>query len=579
MKKLCCFLGAAILIFTSAVSADALTKGQKSIGDIGVKITWFDFGKSYKNYYIQDDMGTGFYALTMTNDSTGAAKTEYVNGKGEPVKAPSIPENDEEFRTVESNGRKGVVDRNGSLIFEDKDGKYKGFTYLGSGIFAAKIEENKYDFLDSTGALLSKSPYTNSWLRSVSEERLSVSRDGKYGFLDLSGNEIVPLIYEEAFPFQEGVAAVCREGKWGFIDKAGTEVILPVYDQVHSPFHNGLTAASLNGKWGLIDKEGNAIFPFEYDYVYEEEGGYFIVQKEGKTFPLDASGKRISDEYSYMRMDPDGRIYVRKDWNGSEASAYLDQNRVMLTGFKEFFLYPRGDQLYLGEKSGDYPPGVTPPHDYLQKFALLDSGGNNLTGFKYSNTGAFRNDFQVVNLEYYGTAGLVNQYGAEVLPTIFEDILLTEEGYAFVTVNDPGVGGNTRVGYFKIPDSYAEIKGSRPVTVYLDGVELYLDPEPVIKNGRTMVPMRKIFESLGAKIEWNGSTKTVTAESGSQTLKLTIGSTAAYANGSEVRLDAAPYLQNDTTLVPLRFVSEYLGADVRWDNALRRVIITDNAGQ
>ncbi len=626
MKKLCCFI-AIVLICALPIRADALTKGQKSIGDFGAKITWFDFGEAYKDYHIQDNMGTDFYTLTMSNDSTGIAKTGFVNGKGELVIEPATEqystsgsEGDrtvftshrgnsliygdadgiraidasayssiDPFRdgyataTLKSDGRKAVIDKHGSLIFKDKDGKCKGFTYLGSGIFAAEIEQNKYNFLDNTGALLSKAPYTNDWLWNVKEERLSVSRDGKYGFMDMSGNEIIPLIYDEAYSFNEGLAAVCKGGKWGFIDKAGTEVILPIYDQVDSSFRNGLAAAFLNGKWGLVDKGGNAILPFEYDdHIYAEEGGFYIARKDGKNYPVDAAGKLVSDEYSYMRQETDGRIYVDKDVNGSRVGAYLDQNQTMLTGFKEFSLYPLNDQLYLGKKSGDYPPGVVPPHDYSQKFAIFDSEGNNLTGFKYSNVRwgeSFQNGFQVVNQQYYGTAGLVNQHGAKVLPTIFEDIILTKEGYVFVTIKDPDTDRNSRVGYFKIPDSFAEVKGITPITVYLDGVELFFDSEPVIKNQRTMVPLRKIFESLGAPVEWNDSTRTVTAKNGDQIIELTIGSNTASVNGVEVQLDAVPFIQGDRTLVPLRFMSEHLGAGVQWDDLHRRVVITTDGNQ
>lgn len=636
LKKLCCFFIIAVLTCTPAINADALTKGQQAVGDLGVKITWFDFGKAYNYYQIQDDMETGFYALTMSNDSTGIVKTGYVNGKGELVMDPATEEsssygsegdrsvfmarrgdslvygdvdglrtidvsafsNIDTFRdgyataTLKADGKKAVIDRNGHMLFEDKDGKYRAFSYLGSGIFAAEIGEAGaageseydflYDFLDSTGALLSKAPYTSAWLQNVSEDRLTVRRDGKYGFLDLSGSEIIPLIYDEAFSFHEGLAAVCKGGKWGFIDKTGAEIISPVYDEVDSAFHNGLAAALLNGKWGLIGKTGNAVLPFQYgDHIYADEGGYYIVDEDGKSYLLDASGKPVNpagDEYSYLRKEADGRLYVSKEVNGSKVNAYLNQNGTMLTGFKEFTLDPLGDGLYLGKKSGDYPPGVTPPHDYSQKFALLDSAGNNLTGFKYGNVRwnrGFWNGFQIVNRDYYFTAGLVNRNGAEILPTIFEDIILTKEGYAFVTVADPETGGNCRVGYFKIPDSFNEAKGSRPVTVYLNGVELYFDSEPVIKDQRAMVPMRKIFESLGAEVAWDGDTKTVTAKSGDQTIKLTIGSKIASVNGSEIQLDAAPFIQSDRTLVPLRFVSEHLEAGVQWDDQNRRVIITN----
>lgn len=112
------------------------------------------------------------------------------------------------------------------------------------------------------------------------------------------------------------------------------------------------------------------------------------------------------------------------------------------------------------------------------------------------------------------------------------------------------------------------------MTVYLNGVELYFDSQPTIKNNKTMVPLRKIFEALGATVEWDAATKTVTAVSGSTKLSLTISSPIAYANGAKIQLDAVPFIQDELTFVPLRFVSEGLGADVKWDSALNRVIIT-----
>ncbi|MDR1159795.1 MAG: copper amine oxidase N-terminal domain-containing protein [Syntrophomonadaceae bacterium] len=166
----------------------------------------------------------------------------------------------------------------------------------------------------------------------------------------------------------------------------------------------------------------------------------------------------------------------------------------------------------------------------------------------------------------------MNQYGAEVVPTIFESVSLTDEGYAFITVRDDS--DETYIGYFKIPDRFSEQKTTRPVTVYLDGVELFFDSEPMMVNERTMVPMRKIFETLGLAVDWDDSTRTVAVSGGGKTLRLTIGNRTAYVDGVGIRLDAAPFIQDDITFVPLRFVSENSGAVVAWDDTLRRVIIT-----
>lgn len=97
---------------------------------------------------------------------------------------------------------------------------------------------------------------------------------------------------------------------------------------------------------------------------------------------------------------------------------------------------------------------------------------------------------------------------------------------------------------------------------------------------RVMVPMRSIFEALGAEVEWNPDSRSITARSGSVTVLLTIGSSTAFIyspgeNGTvAVNLDAPPVIVGDRTIVPLRFVSESLKAAVRWDGSTRTVYIT-----
>jgi hypothetical protein len=81
------------------------------------------------------------------------------------------------------------------------------------------------------------------------------------------------------------------------------------------------------------------------------------------------------------------------------------------------------------------------------------------------------------------------------------------------------------------------------------------DVSPRIENGRTMVPLRAIFEALGAQIQWDETSKTVTAVKDSTTVKLTIDQKTAYNNCSPVALDVPGEIVDGRTLVPLRFVS------------------------
>lgn len=112
------------------------------------------------------------------------------------------------------------------------------------------------------------------------------------------------------------------------------------------------------------------------------------------------------------------------------------------------------------------------------------------------------------------------------------------------------------------------------IQVLIDGKQLQMDVPPVIQQGRTLVPLRAIFEALGATVEWNAEDKSILAVKGDLTLKLTIGSTTSIKNGAQVTLDVPPTVIGGRTLVPARFVSESLGATVEWDGTNRIVKVT-----
>ncbi|MEW9673076.1 stalk domain-containing protein [Ammoniphilus sp. 3BR4] len=114
---------------------------------------------------------------------------------------------------------------------------------------------------------------------------------------------------------------------------------------------------------------------------------------------------------------------------------------------------------------------------------------------------------------------------------------------------------------------------SSAVKVVKDGKALSFDVPPQIIKGRTMVPYRVIAESLGGKVDWNATTRTVSVVKGGTTVKLTVGSTAAFTNNTKVTLDSAPVIVKGRTLVPVRFLSETLGLWVSWDGATNTVKI------
>jgi hypothetical protein len=111
------------------------------------------------------------------------------------------------------------------------------------------------------------------------------------------------------------------------------------------------------------------------------------------------------------------------------------------------------------------------------------------------------------------------------------------------------------------------------ITVIVDGAALALDVPPVQVAGRVLVPLRGIFERLGAQVIFDPVAQTVTATRGAVTVVLRLGSREARINQRIVLLDIPPLALRGRTMVPLRFVSEALGARVDWDERTRTVLI------
>lgn len=102
---------------------------------------------------------------------------------------------------------------------------------------------------------------------------------------------------------------------------------------------------------------------------------------------------------------------------------------------------------------------------------------------------------------------------------------------------------------------------------------LSFETAPRIVDGRTMISLRFLFETMGAEVEWNDSTKTATVIRDGNTVSVNIDSTEAKVNGKTVMLDVPPMLVDGRTLIPLRFISENLGYTVEWDDDTRLVTI------
>lgn len=112
------------------------------------------------------------------------------------------------------------------------------------------------------------------------------------------------------------------------------------------------------------------------------------------------------------------------------------------------------------------------------------------------------------------------------------------------------------------------------ITVRIDEQPLQFDAEPFLENGRVMVPMRGIFEHFDALVYWDGESKTVRAFARGEVLTLQVGKTKFDHNGELFDMDTAPVIRSGRTFVPVRFIAQSLGMDVAWDADNQRVEIS-----
>lgn len=120
--------------------------------------------------------------------------------------------------------------------------------------------------------------------------------------------------------------------------------------------------------------------------------------------------------------------------------------------------------------------------------------------------------------------------------------------------------------------AYAEEQA--PPKVFLDGTVLEFEVQPLIVEGVTLVPLRRTFEKLGATVQWNDEMKAVKATYGETVLQYKIGDKAAYKNTELIQLPVPGQIVNGSTMMPLRFIAEALGAEVGWESYSRTILIS-----
>ena len=149
------------------------------------------------------------------------------------------------------------------------------------------------------------------------------------------------------------------------------------------------------------------------------------------------------------------------------------------------------------------------------------------------------------------------------------ELIFFDEGLVILGAKD---GNSEDEACRSIPAEKLPAKASY-IRVFIDCREMGLESAPKLINGSVFVPMRTLFETFGAKVEWDNELQSVTAVTGNTTILLQIGNSTAYTGDQEVSLPTPPQLIGGKTYIPLRFVSEAFGYSVEWVKDKQAVVI------
>ncbi|MBR5236116.1 MAG: WG repeat-containing protein [Clostridia bacterium] len=417
----------------------------------------------------------------------------FTDEKGKQVISPTFshaePFSQELSAVKNEEGLWGYINTKGKTVipfsFEDAHS-------FSDGLALVKYE-GAYGYINKDGDMTITPTYEEAY--PFSEGLACVRQGDKYGYIDTEGTMVIPAQFELAFDFTEG-AAVVKSGKYGLIDTAGAFLIKPSWSQLAPDITNGLMKAMKNGRWGIIDTQGKAKTTFVYNHIGDFAQGLCPV---------------ATDE-GWGYLDESFSLALPFVWE--QASA-----------FSEGFAAVSKDGLW----------------------GYIDKSGNPKTDFCYTSCG------QVVG---------------DLAPLCDAD-----GNYQFVATKDFCVSKDEPAESDEPtePDTLLLQIGNTLMQKGKD--EIPLDVAPAIYDGHTLLPIRAVVEAIDGTVEWKEAEKKVTLQRGGHLVILYIDETAAFVDGRITILPIAPMIRDGRTLIPLRFATESLECIVDWKPETQEIAI------
>ncbi|MBQ7039904.1 MAG: copper amine oxidase N-terminal domain-containing protein [Clostridia bacterium] len=479
----------------------------------------------------------------------------------------------------DQNRNMGLIGTNGNMIVPFEKGyKELSFADFQQGLIAFVDSNNRAGVMDLNGNVVVQAGLYEKIVERVDDYVYIVAKKGaeiypgyfdyEYGLGDVNGNLIIPygLYNEIRLDGWYGTVTVrTEEYKSGVYTSAGQPVI-PVeygYDEIYATGSPYRYVAGIDGKYFLVDNAANTL---------AELPGY-------------VSNSYEIDNYIVSMGDSNGTIY---DLNGNVIGAMSEDAEFI--GGK--YIHDFSNNM-VSDISGNIivAPNVYTKMNFIDdthmaventsgECALIDINGNVLMPF-----GSFQGVYYVGSI-YDGKYMINYNYIKDVYGNILAEVddYINYMGNGYFYTEEYSYNEIDYTSSVQIKIGRAEGEGVAPaapvassIGVVVNGMPVqFTDQAPVIVDGRTLLPLRAVFDLLGATIEWEAETQTVYAKRGNVDITLTIGSDQLWVNGQPKTLDVRAQIMNGRTMVPVRAVADAFGCGIDWNAATSTVIITTN---
>ena len=405
----------------------------------------------------------------------------------------------------------------------------------------------------------------------------SSSFDSKKGFINTSGKEIIPQIYDYAKSFSEGLAAVSLNGKWGYIDKNGKEAISFIYNDAQI-FSEGLAAVSVDEKWGYINVTGEMVIPLVYEKPYTAN----ISPLRGN-FNEGLAAVHLNNMYGFINTE--GEIVIPCIYelveNFSEGLAgvrlkgkwgYIEKTGRVCVPFK----YP---EYISGFTNG---LAVVYLESNLFSRGVIDTEGR---GVHFSGSYCAQvNGLTMLcdptrsSHDYY----LINKEGEEIASIDSLSVYGFHDGISMLL--PPNYMRPMKSGYIAIRSNYTEsllkyITGTTFFTIDTREVQRNdnlldeLPIAPVMVNNHPMLPFRYLVESiLKGSVVYEDETQTLTAIFDAHKIVMQVNQECVLIDGTEYNYGQAPIIYNDRTLAPMQCFDSIVTISI-WDSHNQTITI------